>query len=72
MQSGFVYGFTELIEGMIERFKLELSPKAPDDVTVVATGGLAGLMSQQTESFDHVNSDLTLLGLRLVHEMNGQ
>lgn len=72
MQSGFVYGFTELIEGMIERFKLELSPKTPDDVTVVATGGLAELMSRQTESFDHVNSDLTLLGLRLVHEMNAQ
>ena len=70
MQSGFVYGFAEMIEGMLARFKLELNPDAPDEITVVATGGLANLMVGQTESFNHVNPDLTLVGLRLVHEMN--
>ena len=70
MQSGFVYGFAELIEGMLARFKMELNPDAPDDVTVVATGGLANLMAEHTESFNHVNPELTLIGLRLVHEMN--
>jgi type III pantothenate kinase len=70
MQSGFVYGFAELIEGMLARFKAELSPDAPDDVTVVATGGLADLMAEHVGSFDHVNAELTLIGLRLVHEMN--
>jgi type III pantothenate kinase len=70
MQSGFVFGFAELIEGMLTRFKVELNPDAPEDVTVVATGGLANLMAEHTESFDHVNPELTLLGLRLVHEMN--
>ena len=70
MQSGFVYGFAELIEGMLARFKMELNPDAPEDVKVVATGGLANLMAEHTESFDHVNPELTLLGLRLVHEMN--
>ena len=70
MQSGFVYGFAELIEGMLMRFKGELHPEAPDDVTVVATGGLANLMAQHTESFNHVNPELTLVGLRMVHEMN--
>jgi len=49
---------------------VELNPDAPEDVTVVATGGLAKLMAEHTESFDHVNPELTLLGLRLVHEMN--
>jgi type III pantothenate kinase len=70
MQSGFVYGFAELIEGMLVRFKAELNPDAPEDVTVVATGGLANLMAEHTESFNHVNPELTLIGLRLVHEMN--
>ena len=70
MQSGFVFGFAELIEGMIARFKTELNPEAPGDVTVVATGGLAKLMAEQIDSFDHVNPDLTLIGLRFVHEMN--
>jgi type III pantothenate kinase len=70
MQSGFVFGFAELIEGMIARFKTELNPEAPGDVTVVATGGLAKLMAGQIDSFDHVNPDLTLIGLRFVHEMN--
>ena len=40
MQSGFVFGFADLIEGMITRFKAELNPDAPEKVTVVATGGL--------------------------------
>jgi len=70
MQSGFVYGFAELIEGMLARFKVELNPDAPDEVTAVATGGLATLMAEHTESFNHVNPDLTLVGLQIVHEMN--
>jgi type III pantothenate kinase len=70
MQSGFIFGFAELIEGMIARFKTELNPDAPEDITVVATGGLADLMAAQTESFDHVNPELTLIGLRFIHEMN--
>ncbi|MDA1279024.1 MAG: type III pantothenate kinase [Chloroflexi bacterium] len=70
MQSGFVFGFAELIEGMIERFKQELNPEAPENVTVIATGGLATLMAKQTDVFDHVNPELTLIGLRLLYEMN--
>tara|TARA_Y100000590_G_scaffold431470_1_gene546315 strand:- start:748 stop:966 length:219 start_codon:yes stop_codon:yes gene_type:complete len=70
MQSGFVYGFAELIEGMIARFKMELNPNAPDKVKVVATGGLANLMAEHTESLDHINPNLTLTGLQILHEMN--
>ena len=70
MQSGFVYGFAELIEGMIARFKMELNPDAPDKVKVVATGGLANLMAEHTESLDHINPDLTLAGLQILHKMN--
>ena len=70
MQSGFIYGFAALIEGMVTRFKSELNPGKPDEVRVVATGGLAKLMGEQTDCIDHINPELTLTGLRMVYEMN--
>ena len=70
MQSGFIYGFAALIEGMVTRFKSELNPGKPDEVRVVATGGLAKLMGEQTDCLDHINPELTLTGLRMVYEMN--
>lgn len=66
MQSGILFGYKGLIEEMIRLFKSELG----NDAWVVATGGWAGLMSQLTRSFDHVDPDLTLEGLRLIYEMN--
>ena len=70
LQSGLVYGHVGLVEGMVKRFRLELDCEEPGECTVVATGGLATLMSGLTDVFDHVNEDLTLQGLRLVYEMN--
>jgi type III pantothenate kinase len=66
MQSGILFGYAELIEGMVRRFKAEIG----DDAWVVATGGYANLMGQLTKVFDHVDPNLTLNGLRLVYEMN--
>ena len=66
MQSGIIFGYLELIEGMVRRFKAEIG----EDAWVVATGGFAQLLSQHTRSFDHVDPNLTLNGLRLVYEMN--
>jgi type III pantothenate kinase len=66
MQSGILFGYAELIEGMLRRFKAELG----EDAWVVATGGWAPVMAQITHAFDRVDEDLTLHGLRLVHEMN--
>jgi len=66
MQSGVLFGYAELIEGMVRRFKAEIG----EDAWVVATGGWAPLMSELTKAFDHVDLDLTLQGLRLVYEMN--
>ncbi len=65
VQSGAVYGFASQIDGMVARFKAELGP-----CTVVATGGLADLISPVTESIEHVEPFLTLHGLRLVHAKN--
>ena len=69
LQSGLLFGYVGLVEGMVKRFKDELSPEDPSKCTVIATGGLAPLIKDHTDVFTHVNVDLTLVGLRLVHEM---
>jgi type III pantothenate kinase len=66
IQSGIVYGYTSLVEGMLARIKKELGEKAK----VIATGGYASLIAKETKVFDEVNPDLTLIGLRLIYEMN--
>lgn len=66
MQSGVLYGYLGLIEGMVRRLKAEWG----DEATVVATGGLAGLVDGQTEAIDFVDQNLTLEGLRVVWELN--
>ncbi|MBI4338372.1 MAG: type III pantothenate kinase [Chloroflexi bacterium] len=66
IQSGVVLGHVDMVEGMVRRFKRELggSPK------VVATGNLATLIARETSVFDAVSLDLTLVGLRMIHELN--
>lgn len=66
MQSGIVFGYVGLIEGIIARIQQELGEKA----LVVATGGYAGLMAKETAVINKVNPDLTLVGLRLIYQMN--
>jgi type III pantothenate kinase len=66
IQSGIIYGYASLVEGMIARIHKELGEKA----LVVATGGHAGLIAKETKAIDVVNLDLTLIGLRLIYEMN--
>jgi len=66
MQSGILFGYVELIEGMVRRFKAEIGA----DAWVVGTGGWSTLVGQLTKAFDHIDQNLTLDGLRLVYEMN--
>ncbi len=66
MQSGIVFGYVGLIEGMVARIQQELGEKAK----VVATGGFAELMAKETAVIDVVNPNLTLIGLRLIYLMN--
>lgn len=66
MQSGIIFGYVGLIEGLIRRFQEELHARA----TVVGTGGLAGVIARECPAIDVVNPDLTLQGLRIIHEMN--
>jgi len=66
MQSGIVFGYAGLIEGIVGRIREELGGKAK----VVATGGYAELLARETPVIDEVNPDLTLIGLHLIYEMN--
>ena len=63
MHAGIFWGYIGLIEGIVERIGLEYG--AP--MTVVATGGLAPLFAKSTDTIDHVDDDLTLRGLVLIH-----
>ncbi len=64
IQSGVIYGYAGLVDGLVERMRAEI----PGTVTVVATGGLAGLMQEVARSIQIVSPDLTLEGLRIVYE----
>ncbi len=66
MQSGIIFGYVGLIEGMVARIQQELGGKAK----VVATGGWAELIAKETPVIDVVNPNLTLIGLRLIYLMN--
>jgi type III pantothenate kinase len=66
MQAGIIYGYAGLVDGIVERMKKELSP----DAKVVATGGLAELVSSETSSIQEIKPHLTLEGLRLIYDLN--
>ena len=66
IQSGLVLGSAEMVRGMVARFDKELGGGSK----VIGTGGLAALVERVANIFDVVNEDLTLAGLKLIHEMN--
>lgn len=66
MQSGLLFGYVGLVEGMVARYKAELGPQT----RVIGTGGLAPLIAAETTVIDVVAPWLTLEGLRLIHAMN--
>ena len=65
IQSGLVFGYIGLIEGLVSRFRRELG----GDAKVIGTGGLIGLI-QESKVIDIVDNDLVLTGMRLLFEMN--
>ena len=72
MQSGTIFGFAGQVDGLVNRIIEELEDLYPDsgEVTVIATGGLAPLVLGISETIDFHEEDLTLIGLRFVHERN--
>jgi type III pantothenate kinase len=66
MQSGIVYGYVGLVDGIVERLKAELEfPCA-----VIATGGLAPLIAPLSKTIAEIDDVLTLVGLRILYERN--
>ena len=66
IQSGLVLGYAELVKGMVARFDKELGGGAK----VIATGGMADIIEREAKVFDAVDPNLTLTGLRIIHELN--
>ena len=66
MQSGIVYGYVGLVDGLVARMRAELD----FECTVVATGGLAPLIGGASEAIEHTDELLTLEGLRILHRRN--
>jgi len=66
IQSGVVYGFAGLIDGLTRRLAAELG----GEPTIIATGGLAGAIVPFCDTIDEVDELLTLTGLRLIYEQN--
>jgi type III pantothenate kinase len=66
MQAGFIFGFAGQIEGIVGRMREELGGQC----RVIATGGLASLIATHAGVIEVVDDNLTLDGLRLLHELN--
>ncbi|HUQ12853.1 MAG TPA: type III pantothenate kinase [Novosphingobium sp.] len=67
MTIGVFWGYVAMMEGLIARMRAEIGRPAK----VIATGGLAVLFDQHTTIFDHVDPDLTLMGLAILAERAG-
>jgi type III pantothenate kinase len=66
MQSGLLFGYVSMVEGMVARFRSELG----SEMKVIATGGLAEVVSKETDVIDIISPWLTLDGLRIIWELN--
>jgi type III pantothenate kinase len=70
LQSGTIFGFAGQVDGLVDRITAELALEYDQAPTVIATGGLAPLIIGVAETIDEFEPDLTLIGLRLIHEKN--
>ncbi|HCP15344.1 MAG TPA: type III pantothenate kinase, partial [Peptococcaceae bacterium] len=66
MQSGIIYGYVGLVDGIVNRMKEEMT----GEVRVIATGGMAELIAEPSETVELVDESLTLEGLRLIYNRN--
>lgn len=66
LQSGTIYGYVGLVEGLVRRIRDELGAEA----LVIGTGGLVDVIGGHTRAIQTIDRDLTLKGLRLIHDLN--
>ena len=67
MQAGIIYGYAGQVEKIVGLMKKELED---EETLVIATGGLANMISQETNAIDVIDPNLTLEGLRIIYEKN--
>lgn len=70
MQSGLFFGYVEMVDGLVRRMRGEL--EGGDRAVVIATGGLADVISGESKAIQHVDANLTLDGLRLIWERSNR
>jgi type III pantothenate kinase len=70
LQSGTIFGFAGQVDGLVEKISAELAESYEEAPIVIATGGLAPLVIDVSATIDKYEPDLTLIGLRLIHEKN--
>lgn len=77
VQSGLVYGYASMVEGIIAKMKKEMNfpgrssvGEKKDFPAVLATGGLASLISEACDCIDMIEPNLTLIGLSIIHQRN--
>ena len=68
MQSGLFFGYVAMVEGLVTRIRAEL--EGGGEAVVIATGGLAKVISDECKAIQRVEPDLTLQGLRLIWGRN--
>lgn len=67
MKSGILFGYAELVDGMVRQIQQELQPAVPK---VIATGGMAAVMRDISQTIESVEPELTLEGLRMISEQS--
>lgn len=70
MQAGIIYGYIGQVDYIVNKMKKEIQAKGDEEPVVIATGGLAKLIAQDSATIDKVEPFLTLDGLRIIYQKN--
>ncbi|MPM76879.1 Type III pantothenate kinase [bioreactor metagenome] len=70
MQAGIIYGYIGQVDYIVSKMKKEIQAKGDEEPVVIATGGLANLIAQDSTTIDKVEPFLTLDGLRIIYQKN--